>query len=54
MKIEDMTVVELKALCFDQIVLLEQTQQNIRLIQQELQKRQTQETPVNTITEVKE
>jgi len=37
--IEQMTVDELKGLCYDQIVLLQQTQNNINLLQAEIQKR---------------
>jgi phosphoribosyl-ATP pyrophosphohydrolase len=39
MKIEEMSEVELKSMCYDQLVILEQTQMNIKIIQQELQKR---------------
>ena len=35
-----MTIEELKALCYDQIVLLNQAQANINVIQAELQKRE--------------
>ena len=38
-KIEDMTVEEIKALCYDQLVLLQQTQNNINLLQAEINKR---------------
>lgn len=34
--IKDFTVVELKALCYDEIVKLEQCQNNIKVINQEL------------------
>jgi hypothetical protein len=37
--LEEMTVEELKALAYDQIVLLQQTQNNINLIQAEINKR---------------
>jgi len=37
--IETMTELELKALCYDQILLLNQAQQNINIIQAELAKR---------------
>ena len=37
--IETMTVDELKSICYDQIMLLNQTQQNINIIQQELANR---------------
>jgi hypothetical protein len=37
--IEEMTVAELKALCYDQIVLLQQTQNNINLLQAEINKK---------------
>lgn len=38
--ITKMTVAELKAICYDQILLLNQAQQNVNIIQQELAKRQ--------------
>jgi len=37
--IHEMDEVNLKALCFEQIVLLQQTQNNINIIQEELNKR---------------
>jgi len=37
--IEEMTIDELKALAYDQVVLLQQTQNNINLLQAEIQKR---------------
>jgi len=42
-KLEEMTVVEIESLCYRQIVLLEQTKQNIQLLQMELQKRNEKE-----------
>jgi hypothetical protein len=39
MDIKTITEVELKALAFDQVKLLQQTQQNINLIEQELLRR---------------
>ena len=38
-KLEEMTVMEIEAFCYRQIVLLEQTKTNIQILQQELQKR---------------
>ena len=38
--ITTLTVEELKALAYDQILLLNQAQQNVNIIQQELAKRQ--------------
>jgi hypothetical protein len=38
--IEEMSVIELKALCYEQIVLLQQTQNNINVLQAEIQKRE--------------
>lgn len=35
-----MTVEELKIVCYDQIVILNQTQQNVNILQQEIAKRQ--------------
>jgi len=37
--IEEMSIGELKALAYDQVVLLQQTQNNINLLQAEIQKR---------------
>jgi hypothetical protein len=37
--LEQMTVDELKALAYDQLVLLQQTQNNINLLQAEINKR---------------
>jgi hypothetical protein len=37
--IEEMSIDELKALAYDQVVLLQQTQNNINLLQAEIQKR---------------
>lgn len=38
-ELKDMSVEELKAMCYDQIVILEQTKNNITILQQEIQKR---------------
>lgn len=38
-KIEELDIKELKALIYDQLVLLEQTKNNINVLQAELQKR---------------
>lgn len=38
-KLEEMTVIEIKALLYDQIVLMEQYKNNINILQQELTKR---------------
>ena len=38
-KIEDMSVMELESIGYRQLILLQQTQNNIQIIQQELQKR---------------
>ena len=38
-KLEEINVVEIKALLYDQIVLLEQTKNNISILQNELVKR---------------
>ena len=43
MDLTNKTETELKALAYDQLVALEQTQNNIRVLNQELQKRQTKE-----------
>lgn len=40
MDITSMTVTELKALAYDQLLLLQQTQNNIRVIEEELRKRE--------------
>jgi hypothetical protein len=37
--LEEMTVEELKTLCYDQIILAQQTQNNINLLQAEINKR---------------
>lgn len=37
--VEQMTLDELKGLCYDQIVLLQQTQNNINLLQAEINRR---------------
>ena len=39
MDLKTMTVEQLKALAYDQIIILEQTQTNIRLINQEIAER---------------
>jgi len=39
MKIEDMTIEQLKVMAYDQLVLLQQTQNNINIIQAELARR---------------
>ncbi len=38
-KLEDMTTAEIKAMCYDQLMILQQTQTNIQILQQELAKR---------------
>ena len=38
-KLEDMTAIEIKALVYDQMALIEQSQQNIKLLNDELRKR---------------
>ena len=38
-KIDELTVVEIKALLYDQIVLMEQTKNNINILQKELSDR---------------
>ena len=43
MNITDMTTMELESICYRQLVLLKQTENNIQIIQQELQKRLEQE-----------
>ena len=50
-EIKNMTVTELKALAYDQISLLEQTQNNLRVINAEIQSKLIK--PVQPITEVK-
>ena len=40
-KIEDMSVIEIKATLYEQIVILEQTNNNIKILQNELKNRQT-------------
>ena len=40
MELKDMNVEQLKALAYDQLVLLQQTQNNINIIQQEIANRQ--------------
>lgn len=42
-KVEELTVTEIKALLYDQIVLLKQTENNIKILQQELVKREDKE-----------
>ena len=37
--IEQMSLEELKSLCYDQIILLQQTQNNINLLQAEINKK---------------
>lgn len=39
MDIATLTTIELKSLAYDQMVLLTQTQHNLRIIEQEIQKR---------------
>jgi uncharacterized coiled-coil protein SlyX len=43
-QISEYTITELKAIAYDQLAILEQTQNNIRVINQELAKRQPQAT----------
>jgi hypothetical protein len=38
-KLEDMDIKEIKAMLYDQIVILEQTKNNIQILQQELVKK---------------
>ena len=38
--IEELTLEEIKALAYDQVVLLQQTQNNINILQAEIQKRE--------------
>lgn len=44
MDITTKNIIELKALCFDQLVLLENTQKNIQLINAEISKKIKEET----------
>jgi len=44
MDIIKMSIEQLKALCYDQIVLFNQAQNNINIIQAEIAKRQKEET----------
>jgi hypothetical protein len=46
MDISKLTLVELKALAYDQVLLLTRTQNNLAMIEQEIQKRQTIEPEV--------
>ena len=43
--IEELSVSELKALAYDQVVLLQQTQNNINIIQAEIAKRENVSKP---------
>lgn len=43
MNLEEISIQELKALAFDQMVLLSQTQNNINVLQAEINKREQQE-----------
>lgn len=47
MNLSEMSEKDLKAMAYEQIVLLEQTGQNIKIIQQELAKRQGDEVKSN-------
>ena len=42
-KIEDMTVIELESLCYRQLIILQQTQTNIQILQNEILKRNQQD-----------
>ena len=42
-KLEDMDIKDIKALLYDQIVILEQAKNNIQILQQELAKRTAQQ-----------
>jgi hypothetical protein len=42
-KIEDLSLIELESICYRQLVILETAKNNIQIIQQELQKRNSQE-----------
>jgi hypothetical protein len=44
-KIEELTEVEIKALIYDQILILEKTKNNINVLQNELNKRTGEEQP---------
>jgi len=44
-KIEELTEVEIKALIYDQILILERTKNNINVLQNELNKRTGEEQP---------
>jgi phosphoribosyl-ATP pyrophosphohydrolase len=50
MNISELTVEQLKAMAYDQLVLLNQAQQNLNVIQQELQKREDAEKAKNEQT----
>jgi hypothetical protein len=52
-KIEEMNVVELKALAYDQLALLEQTQKNIQVINQMISKKTQENKPANKKDELK-
>jgi len=43
MKLEEMTLEQLKALCYDQILVMNQAQANINILQAEITKREKEE-----------
>jgi len=40
-KLEELTIIEIKALLYDQILILERTKNNINILQNELNKKNT-------------
>ena len=41
-KLEELTIIEIKALLYDQILILERTKNNINILQNELNKKNTE------------
>jgi hypothetical protein len=52
-KLEDMDVKDIKAILYDQIVILEQTKNNIQILQNELIKRAQEKIPQEKIPQEK-
>ena len=49
-KLEDMSITEIESLCYQQLKLLQQTQTNIQILEQELIKRKSQSQSQNSDT----
>lgn len=48
-RIDELSIIELKALLYDQVVILEQTNNNIKILQKQLDQKLNQEIDEDTI-----